>query len=343
MSVAHNHAALQENPSSAAILVFDIKAPGFDGTATYEFLDTAPADVLTEDAADQRFGQWTQQTNAALVLYATGARNPYGLKVGLAGNVICTVNGPNVKYGPTMTGVDASGMPVVQDDSETADALWVDLQPVRCPPHAWRTALTTDHVGRADARAREQGCYLGSPNIARCRAGATSECAFIPFDDLTNDATAKTCKPDAIITSPIGGVAEFNSYAFGGVLLGRLYICSYKKHLVRFNPADGKQITDKQDSSYPASPSLDVVHAPAGVHIAASMEASKILINYPIDATVASHGTPTVYDVLPGKALVTQGGAITFHVGGANFDAITGTHPTASCRRSRARHCPQAF
>ena len=177
-----------------------------------------------------------------------------------------------------------------------------------------------------------QGCHLGAPNIARCRAGAAHECAYIPFGELTTDAALKTCAPDAIITSPIGGVAEFNSYVFGGVLLGRLYVASYKKHIVRFNPADGKQITDKEDSAYPPSPALDVVHAPGGVHIAASMQASKILVNYPIDATVASHGTPTVYDVLPNKALVAPSGPVTFTVGGANFDAITGARRSARLR-----------
>lgn len=110
--------------------------------------------------------------------------------------------------------------------------------------------------------------------------------------DVLDDVCPTQCPADAIMTSSIGGIAEYNTYAFGGVSRDKLFVSGYKKHLVRYDPAGDKQLTDKYDAFYPASPGLDVIHAPGGVHIVASMEASKMLINMPVDATLAASGNP---------------------------------------------------
>lgn len=85
------------------------------------------------------------------------------------------------------------------------------------------------------------------------------------------------------------------------------------------------QVTDKDDQFYPGSPGIDIVHAPAGVHLIASLEASKILINVPVDAQLIASGNPSVYDISPDRGMATQPGANTFVIGGANFDTIEGT------------------
>ena len=114
---------------------------------------------------------------------------------------------------------------------------------------------------------------------------------------------------------------------FGGVSSDKLFVAGYKKHLVRYDPGGAKQVTDQDDAFYPASPGLDVIHAPGGVHIVASMEASKLLINMPVDATLAASGNPSVYDIKPDRGMKEQPGPNTFVLGGANFDAITGVNP----------------
>ena len=58
-----------------------------------------------------------------------------------------------------------------------------------------------------------------------------------------------------------------------------------------------------------------------------SMEASKLLINMPVDATLADSGNPSVYDIKPDRGMKEQPGPNTFVLGGANFDAITGVNP----------------
>lgn len=84
------------------------------------------------------------------------------------------------------------------------------------------------------------------------------------------------------------------------------------------------QVTDKDDQFYPGLPGIDVIHAPAGVHLVASLEASKILINLPVDSELVASGNPSVYDITPDRGMATQPGANTFVIGGANFDAIKG-------------------
>lgn len=119
---------MQENPTSASVLAADINSPAFDGTLTYSFLPGAPAEAF--DPNDQRYGDWVQSTSTSVVPFATGTRNAYGIKVGLRGNVMLTVNGPNLLFGAELTGLDADGFPMTAPDPETADALYVDLREV---------------------------------------------------------------------------------------------------------------------------------------------------------------------------------------------------------------------
>lgn len=168
-----------------------------------------------------------------------------------------------------------------------------------------------------------QGCFAGAPNIARCRAGLTGECKFIPMDKLVEDFPTQ-CKPDTMLESSIGGITEYHSYAFGGAYLGRLFIAGYKKHVFRFDPETGKVVADKDDAFYPASAGLDILHAPAGVHIVAGMDQDQILFNVPVDATLLNNGNPSVYDIVPDRGMKVQPGPNTFTIGGANFLALTG-------------------
>jgi hypothetical protein len=124
--------------------------------------------------------------------------------------------------------------------------------------------------------------------------------------------------------SSIGGIMEYNSYAFGGAYYGRVYVAGYKKHLIRYDPVANKQVADKDDAFYPPSPSLDVVPLPAGAHFAANLDGNTLYINVPVDATLAANGNPSVYDVFPDRGLTSQSGPNTFIIGGANFNAITG-------------------
>jgi hypothetical protein len=98
----------------------------------YEFLAGAPASAV--DANDQRFGDWAQQMNPNVVPYATGTRNPYDVQVGRKGNVMVTINGPNLKFGATLVGVDAASKPQVAADPETDDAVFVNLKEVCAQP-----------------------------------------------------------------------------------------------------------------------------------------------------------------------------------------------------------------
>lgn len=176
-----------------------------------------------------------------------------------------------------------------------------------------------------------QGCHCGAPNIARCRAGDKRDCAFTGLDQLKDNFPTQ-CAPDTIMTSSIGGITEYNSFAFGGAHKDKLFVAGYKKHVIRYDPVADKQVTDKDDAFYPSSPGLDITHAPAGVHLVASMEASKLLVNIPVDATLAGNGNPSVYDILPDRGMMTQPGPNTFVIGGAHFDAIPGAClPTATC------------
>lgn len=94
----------REVPTSAAILVADIHAPGFDGNITY-----SPANTYADDV---------DQVGGDVEVYASGFRNPYDLIWHSNGNLYGTDNGPNAGYGPTSTSCTSSGA-----DPETPDEL----------------------------------------------------------------------------------------------------------------------------------------------------------------------------------------------------------------------------
>lgn len=119
---------MQDNPTSTVILDVDINSPTFSGVATYEILPGAPANIT--DPLDQRHGDWVKQTNPSITNFATGARNPYDVRVGMQGNVMITVNGPNKRFGAALTGVDANLEPLTGPDPESGDAVYVDLKQV---------------------------------------------------------------------------------------------------------------------------------------------------------------------------------------------------------------------
>lgn len=166
-----------------------------------------------------------------------------------------------------------------------------------------------------------QGSFFGHPNIARCRGGSTLECAFV---SLEKDAAPNFNPPDSLLPSGLGGLMEYSSYAFGGAYYGNLFIGRYKRATFRYTVETQTFIDDLHDADYPSSPGIDVAHAPAGVHIIASFADGRVLINYPVDQTVAKSGNPSVYDILPTKASKSQPTPNTFTVGGANFDKIKG-------------------
>jgi len=79
-----------DTPLSGAILVADIKAPGFNGTVTY-----SPADATNPNIV--------QTGGAGVQVYAPGFRNPYGLVWHSNGKLYATDNGPNAGYGGPST------------------------------------------------------------------------------------------------------------------------------------------------------------------------------------------------------------------------------------------------
>jgi glucose/arabinose dehydrogenase len=90
-----------ETPLSAAILVADVTALGFNGTVTY-----SPAGVPVDDNVNQ--------TGGDVAVYAAGTRNPYDLVVHSSGNIYATDNGPN---GPnTSATCTTTGTGVSQSD-----------------------------------------------------------------------------------------------------------------------------------------------------------------------------------------------------------------------------------
>lgn len=121
---------LQDNPTSASILIADFRAPGFDGTVTYKFLDSAPADIKTKDPMDQRYGEWATIASGDVDFFVRGSRNPFGIEVNQAGQIQATVNGPNIPFGSKMTGIDKDLMPITAKDPESADGVWLDVQQV---------------------------------------------------------------------------------------------------------------------------------------------------------------------------------------------------------------------
>ncbi len=75
----------EEVPTSGAILVADIHAPGFDGNITYSPADTYSTSVV--------------QTGGDVAVYAPGLRNPYDVIWHSNGRLYNTDNGPNSGYG----------------------------------------------------------------------------------------------------------------------------------------------------------------------------------------------------------------------------------------------------
>ena len=94
-----------ETPLSAAILVADIHAPGFDGAITY-----APAGPPADDNVDQISGD--------VDAYASGVRNPYDLLLHSNGKIYATDNGPlsGPVIGMTSLGCAQDGGDVSQSD-----------------------------------------------------------------------------------------------------------------------------------------------------------------------------------------------------------------------------------
>jgi glucose/arabinose dehydrogenase len=90
-----------ETPLSAAILVADIHASGFEGNVTY-----SPAGPPTSDAIDQTGGDVT--------VFAPGLRNPYDLVLHSNGRIYATDNGPTA--GQTSLSCSAEGGGVLQSD-----------------------------------------------------------------------------------------------------------------------------------------------------------------------------------------------------------------------------------
>lgn len=75
----------EEAPLSAAILVADVKAGGFDGNITY-----SPANT---------YSTTVQQTGGDVDVFATGLRNPYDIVFHSNGRLYNTDNGPNSGFG----------------------------------------------------------------------------------------------------------------------------------------------------------------------------------------------------------------------------------------------------
>jgi len=95
----------EEVPTSAAILVADVKAPGFNGAIAY-----SPAGEYSTNV---------DQIDGDVDVYASGLRNPYDMIVHSNGLIYNTDNGPNAGYGPgSLTCTTDNGT-----DAQAADEL----------------------------------------------------------------------------------------------------------------------------------------------------------------------------------------------------------------------------
>ncbi|KAK1860273.1 hypothetical protein I4F81_002862 [Pyropia yezoensis] len=92
-----------DSPLSAAVLVADVDAPGFDGAVTYNAAGTP-------DVATIRTGN--------VSVYASGVRNAFALAYTSRGAIYAADNGPNAGYGPASTSCTTRGA-----DPQTGDAL----------------------------------------------------------------------------------------------------------------------------------------------------------------------------------------------------------------------------
>ena len=130
---------MQENPTTGAILYAKIRDADYDGNIKYAFLDVTPESVSAElDPQDQRAGQWVANINKHTGVFIGGCRNVFGLSVGLLGNVLLSMNGPNIggeghEWGFAMDGMDATTLePILGPEPQTADGVWVDVKEVCC-------------------------------------------------------------------------------------------------------------------------------------------------------------------------------------------------------------------
>jgi glucose/arabinose dehydrogenase len=76
----------EEVPTSGALLVANVNAPGFNGAITY-----SPANT---------YNTLVEKTGGDVEIYAYGLRNPYDIVFHSNGKLYNTDNGPNVGYGP---------------------------------------------------------------------------------------------------------------------------------------------------------------------------------------------------------------------------------------------------
>ncbi|OSX75613.1 hypothetical protein BU14_0229s0001 [Porphyra umbilicalis] len=84
-----------ESPLSAAVLIADVNAPGFDGAITYN------------STAEERYAVQTGGFDVAI--YATGLRSAFGSTVHTSGELYVTDNGPNELFGDEVfDGCDSS-------------------------------------------------------------------------------------------------------------------------------------------------------------------------------------------------------------------------------------------
>ena len=179
-----------------------------------------------------------------------------------------------------------------------------------------------------------QGCYLGHPNLSRCRAGDTAHCTYIRMGDVGTpfQAPAPFCPPDAVMYSPTCGLIEYRSYAFGGVYDGDVFVSGYLQQSYHYFTQSKRVLGDTEDSLYPSSLGVGMTQAPGGVHVYADFANGKILFNRPSDPDLLKNNNPSLYDIMPMKAACTQTGPNTFIIGGENFNHIKGTAPVHNCQ-----------
>ena len=98
-----------EVPLSAAVLVANPSAPGFNGNITYDPPNTYDTTV--------------DQISGDVSVYASGLRNPYDIIIHSNGRIYLTDNGPNVTFGPASTGCNSQGPdPTAPDELNVIEA-----------------------------------------------------------------------------------------------------------------------------------------------------------------------------------------------------------------------------
>ena len=310
-----------ESPFTAAILKAEITKPGFNGNIQYQLPDDfVPPEGLNLIKPDgtpatpeesQGFGGLVEVVPGVdVTVYAPGFRNAYDLVYASNGIVYATENDANTSFG---------------DESLSA----TEQRP-----------FTLDPLNELNIV--EQGNYYGQPNRSR-GIDDPRQNVYVPSQTPSNaDYTA----PIEEFDSPIQGITEYRSNAFGGQLRGNLLTQEYngslhnvqlsedgrgtvnknilevevvsdQGELVKTSPFYTKFFSDELGKDVFENKGLDVLTGFSGAIIGINESDSRVTVVVPDDDQITNM---VAYEISDWRAPAIGGGQFT--IGGINFSGI---------------------